>query len=120
MIEVNNLSYEIEGKQILKDINLKVYRGETLIILGKSGSGKSVTLKCIEGLLMPSEGKVNVLNEDVPDLTNNELQDLRKKIGFILEVVYSDSNIGLIKDFTNLVANCIVNPLHIQFGGQGG
>lgn len=85
VINIEHLKKTLGGNEILKDINLKVYRGETLITLGKSGSGKSVTLKCIVGLMMPTSGKVIVLKEDVPELSIHELQDLRKKIGFIFQ-----------------------------------
>jgi len=85
VINIEHLKKTFGSYEILKDINLQVYRGETLIILGKSGSGKSVTLQCIVGLMIPDSGKVTVLNEDVPNLTDYELQDLRKKIGFIFQ-----------------------------------
>lgn len=85
VIEIEHLNKSLGGNEILRDINLKVYRGETLITLGKSGSGKSVTLKCIVGLLMPTSGKVNVLGKNVPTLTIMELQQLRSKIGFIFQ-----------------------------------
>jgi len=85
VIELEHLKKTLGGNEVLKDINLKVYRSETLITLGKSGSGKSVTLKCIVGLMMPTDGKVNVLGEDVPNLAIKELRGIRKKIGFIFQ-----------------------------------
>src|SRR4030095_7809757 len=85
VIEIEHLKKSFGGYEILKDINLRVFRGETLITLGKSGSGKSVTLKCIVGLMMPTSGKVNILKKNIPDLSLHELQDLRKKIGFIFQ-----------------------------------
>lgn len=85
VIELEHLKKTLGDNEVLKDINLKVYRSETLITLGRSGSGKSVTLKCIVGLMMPTGGKVNVLGEDVPNLTIKELRCIRKKIGFIFQ-----------------------------------
>lgn len=85
VISIQHLKKTLGGKEILKDINIDIYKSETLVILGKSGSGKSVTLKCIVGLMMPDSGKLKVLGKNVPDLDINELQDLRTKLGFIFQ-----------------------------------
>jgi phospholipid/cholesterol/gamma-HCH transport system ATP-binding protein len=85
VINIEHLKITLGGNEILKDVNLKVHKSETLIILGKSGSGKSVTLKCIIGLMIPDKGKINVLKKNVPDLDLGELQEFRTKIGFIFQ-----------------------------------
>ena len=85
VIEIEHLNKTFGKDEILKDINLKVKRGETVVTLGKSGTGKSVTLKCIVGLLKPTSGTVFVLGKDVVNIPYKELQSLRKNIGFIFQ-----------------------------------
>jgi phospholipid/cholesterol/gamma-HCH transport system ATP-binding protein len=70
---------------VLKDINLEVKKGETVTILGKSGTGKSVILKCIIGLFYPDSGTIDVFGENITVLNQNELKDVRKKIGFLFQ-----------------------------------
>jgi phospholipid/cholesterol/gamma-HCH transport system ATP-binding protein len=69
----------------LKGIDLDVYKGENFVVLGRSGSGKSVFIKIIAGLLKPDQGIVNVLGLQVDKLTQKELQKLRLKMGFIFQ-----------------------------------
>lgn len=85
VINIEHLKITLGGNEILKDVTFNVHKGETVIILGKSGSGKSVTLKCIIGLMIPDSGIVNVLKKDVSKLDIKELQDFRMKIGFIFQ-----------------------------------
>ena len=72
-------------QEVLKDVSLKLFNGENLVVLGKSGSGKSVLIKCIVRLLNPDDGTINVLGEDVNALNRKELGELRKKIGFLFQ-----------------------------------
>ncbi|WP_159637481.1 ABC transporter ATP-binding protein [Sphingobacterium composti Ten et al. 2007 non Yoo et al. 2007] len=82
VIDVENLSKSFGDRQILRDVDLKLFRGENLVVLGRSGTGKSVLIKLISGLLKPDSGTINVLGEVVNDLKERELMQLRLKIGF--------------------------------------
>jgi phospholipid/cholesterol/gamma-HCH transport system ATP-binding protein len=67
---------------VLRGVDLDLHHGENLVVLGKSGTGKSVLIKIISGLLKPDSGSVNVLGKEVPLLNEKELNELRLKIGF--------------------------------------
>ncbi len=85
VIEINNLKKSFGTEEVLKDVSLKLYDGENLVVLGKSGSGKSVLIKCIVGLLRSNGGTINVFDKNVIALNRNELNELRKKIGFLFQ-----------------------------------
>jgi len=85
VIEINNLKKSFGKQEVLKDVSLKLYKGEHLVVLGKSGSGKSVLIKCIVGLLFPDSGMINVFGKDVTKLSRKDLGELRKKIGFLFQ-----------------------------------
>ncbi|HKC67045.1 MAG TPA: ABC transporter ATP-binding protein [Bacteroidia bacterium] len=85
IVEIEHLKKSFGNNHVLRDINLKIAKGENLVVFGKSGSGKSVLIKCMVGLLMPDDGKVSVLGENILELKNEELNTLRKKIGFLFQ-----------------------------------
>jgi phospholipid/cholesterol/gamma-HCH transport system ATP-binding protein len=85
MVEIKNLKKTFGSKEVLKNINLTLHKGENLIVLGRSGQGKSVTIQCIVGLLNPDEGSVKVFGKEVPELNNDELKELRTKVGFLFQ-----------------------------------
>lgn len=85
MVEIKNLKKTFGSKEVLKNINLTLHKGENLIVLGRSGQGKSVTIQCIVGLLSPDEGSVKVFGKEVPELNNDELKELRTKVGFLFQ-----------------------------------
>jgi phospholipid/cholesterol/gamma-HCH transport system ATP-binding protein len=68
--------------KVLNGVNLDVYSGENVVVLGRSGTGKSVLIKIIVGLLRQDSGSINVLGKEVSELQEKELNDLRRKIGF--------------------------------------
>jgi phospholipid/cholesterol/gamma-HCH transport system ATP-binding protein len=85
VVEMVNLKKSFENNHVLKDINLKITKGENVVVLGKSGSGKSVLIKCLVRLIEPDGGKLIVLGQDMPALRDEELNDIRKKIGFLFQ-----------------------------------
>jgi phospholipid/cholesterol/gamma-HCH transport system ATP-binding protein len=83
--EIEHLKKSFGTKCVLKDINLKIEKGENLVVLGKSGSGKSVLIKCLVGLIEPDDGKVVLLGKNISDLNEDDLNVLRKKVGFLFQ-----------------------------------
>jgi len=82
VIYIRGLEKSFGSLQVLRGIDIDIYKGENLAVLGKSGTGKSVLIKIISGLLKPDAGTVRVLGEEVDKLSAKELQQLRLKIGF--------------------------------------
>ena len=80
MIEVNNLSYEIEGKQILKDINLKINKGTIFGIIGPNGVGKTTLLRCLTGIYKPISGNINYDGIEVYDNI-----EIKGQIGYVAD-----------------------------------
>jgi phospholipid/cholesterol/gamma-HCH transport system ATP-binding protein len=85
VIEINNLSKDFDDLYVLKNLSLKLFDGENLVVLGKSGSGKSVLIKCIVRLLNPDKGTITVLGKNVNELNSKGLAALREKIGFLFQ-----------------------------------
>jgi len=82
VIDIKGLSKSFGTLDVLKDVNLELYKGENLVVLGKSGTGKSVLIKIIIGLLKPDQGEVVVLGNHVDQISYKELLALRLKVGF--------------------------------------
>lgn len=82
VIEIRNVSKSFGDNHVLRGVNLDLYKEENLVVLGRSGTGKSVLIKLIAGLLRPDEGTINVLGDSVTSLNDRQLRELRLKIGF--------------------------------------
>ena len=85
MIEIKNLHKNFGSNKVLQGVDLDIDTGETIVIIGKSGCGKSVLLKHIVGLLKPNSGYVKVENQNVNEISIKELYTLRKKFGFLFQ-----------------------------------
>ncbi|MCJ8210419.1 ABC transporter ATP-binding protein [Mucilaginibacter sp. RS28] len=85
IIEIKGLKKSFGSKEVLRNINLTVTKGENIVVLGKSGQGKSVTIQCIVGMLTPDAGSVKVFGKEVSELNDEELKDLRTHIGFLFQ-----------------------------------
>ena len=82
VISIQGLYKSFGDNHVLQGIDLEVFKGENVVVLGRSGTGKSVLIKIIAGLLKPDEGRVNVLGKEVEELDEKELRELRLQLGF--------------------------------------
>lgn len=85
VVAIRHLKKSFGEKVVLSDISMDLFRGENLVILGKSGQGKSVSIKCMVGLLTQDEGTLKIFDKEVKDLPEEELKELRIKIGFLFQ-----------------------------------
>ena len=86
VIDIKGLYKSFGDNHVLRGVDLQVARGENVVVLGRSGTGKSVLIKIICGLLTQDEGSVIVLGNDVKNLSNRKLEELRLKVGFSFQL----------------------------------
>jgi phospholipid/cholesterol/gamma-HCH transport system ATP-binding protein len=84
-VELRHVTKRFDGRPVLDDVSIEVARGRSVCILGRSGTGKSVALKHIVGLMQPDGGQVLVEGEDIAGLTGRELTRVRRRIGFLFQ-----------------------------------
>lgn len=82
---IRHLYKSFGDNHVLIDFNLEVMKGESVVVLGKSGSGKSVLIKCIIGLLQPDSGSIEMFGKNIPDLKDEALDKIRAKVGFLFQ-----------------------------------
>lgn len=85
VVSVKDLRLAFDNNKVLQGFSLDLAKSENLVVIGKSGSGKSVLIKCIVKLMEPDSGKITVLGKDILELQNEELDKLRRKIGFLFQ-----------------------------------
>ncbi|MDQ3109874.1 MAG: ATP-binding cassette domain-containing protein [Bacteroidota bacterium] len=85
VIDIQNMKLAFGSKEVLKDVSMQISRGENVVVLGKSGSGKSVLAKCLVRLINADEGKIDILGENISELDAAGLNALRKKVGFLFQ-----------------------------------
>lgn len=85
IIEIEDLHLSFGSNHVLSGLSLELYNNENLVVLGKSGTGKSVLIKCIVRLLKSDSGSIKVEGQEVTNLNSQELNELRKKIGFLFQ-----------------------------------
>lgn len=85
IIEIIDVHKSFNTKHVLRGVNLKILRGESMVVVGGSGSGKSVLMKHVIGLLKPDRGKIVVAGEEINKLTGRDLNNFRKKFGMLFQ-----------------------------------
>ncbi|WP_298285872.1 ATP-binding cassette domain-containing protein [uncultured Lutibacter sp.] len=85
ILKIVNLKKSFGTNHVLNGFNLELYKGENLVLMGKSGSGKSVMIKCLVGLMQPDEGLIEIMGKDISTLSQNDLNSLRTELGFLFQ-----------------------------------
>ena len=85
VIQIRGLRKSFGENYVLRDLDLDLQEGENLVVLGKSGSGKSVLIKCIIGLIVPDAGNIEVFGEEITDYSHDELDKMRLEVGFLFQ-----------------------------------
>jgi len=85
VIEIENINMSFGDNHVLRNFSVNLLRGENLVVLGKSGSGKSVLIKCIIGLMTQDSGSIKVFGKEITDLDRDELDKMRVKVGFLFQ-----------------------------------
>jgi phospholipid/cholesterol/gamma-HCH transport system ATP-binding protein len=111
VISIRGVSKSFGDLHVLKNVDLDVYKGENLVVLGKSGGGKSVLIKLLVGLFPPDKGSVKVLGKEVPELKGKELDELRLKVGFSFQgsALYDSMSVR-----QNLAFPLVMNKKHLS------
>ncbi|MEZ7500125.1 ATP-binding cassette domain-containing protein [Flavobacterium sp. Arc3] len=126
IIEIKDLKKSYGDNHVLNGFNMTLYEGENLVIMGKSGSGKSVMIKCLIGLEKPDSGSISVMGKKIADLNRSTLDELRTEIGFLFQgsALYDSMTVrenlefplrrhtkkfGILKDTTPLVMQALEN-----------
>ncbi len=85
VINITNLKKSFNGVPVLTGLNLVLNKGENLVVIGKSGQGKSVSIQCMAGMIVPDEGKIFVLDQEIENISPEDLKILRTRIGFLFQ-----------------------------------
>ena len=85
VICISGLNKSFGAKVVLKNFSIDLRKGENLVVLGRSGSGKSVLIKCVIGLVTPDSGVIYVLGENIAELNHEDLDKVRSRVGFLFQ-----------------------------------
>lgn len=85
VVHVNNLNKSFGENVVLRNFNFQLKKGESVVVIGKSGSGKSVFIKCLIGLIKPDSGAIKILGQEIGDLSKDGLDEMRSQIGFLFQ-----------------------------------
>jgi phospholipid/cholesterol/gamma-HCH transport system ATP-binding protein len=85
VLEISNLTKSFGSNHVLRSFSMTLHRGENVAVLGKSGSGKSVLIKCVVGLITPDAGSINIFGQDIAEMSQEQLDQMRARVGFLFQ-----------------------------------